>query len=76
MEIPHDRLSEGALRGVIEEFVTRDGTDYGATEASLEAKVADVLRLLARGEAAIDFDPASGSCTILKRPSGRSGTPG
>ena len=37
MQIPHDQLSPQALRGLIEEFVTRDGTDYGTTEASLAA---------------------------------------
>ena len=34
--IPHDRLSQTALQGLIEEFVTRDGTDTGYTEGSLE----------------------------------------
>ena len=29
--IPHHRLSAGALTGLIEEFVTRDGTDSGYT---------------------------------------------
>ncbi|MCX5880297.1 MAG: YheU family protein [Deltaproteobacteria bacterium] len=34
--IPHDRLSQSALQGLIEEFVTRDGTDTGYTDGSLE----------------------------------------
>ena len=34
--IPHDRLSQTALQGLIEEFVTRDGTDTGFTDGSLE----------------------------------------
>jgi uncharacterized protein YheU (UPF0270 family) len=29
MIIPHRMLSPDALRGVIEAFVTREGTDYG-----------------------------------------------
>jgi hypothetical protein len=32
MIIPHRMLSPDALRGVIEAFVTREGTDYGAQE--------------------------------------------
>ena len=32
MIIPHHLLSPDALRGVIEAFVTREGTDYGAQE--------------------------------------------
>jgi hypothetical protein len=34
--IPFQDLSPEALRGVVEEFVTRDGTDYGEFEVSLE----------------------------------------
>jgi uncharacterized protein YheU (UPF0270 family) len=37
--IPHDRLSQTALQGLIEEFVTRDGTDTGYTEGSLEKSI-------------------------------------
>jgi hypothetical protein len=44
------------LRRLIEEFVTRDGTDYGAIERTLEQKVAAVVRQLEIGEAAIVVD--------------------
>ena len=66
VSIPHAELSEAALRGVIESFVLREGTDYGEREFSLEQKVAHVLRQLHRGEARIIFDPASGSIDILR----------
>ena len=61
MIIPHDQLSDEALSGVIEEFVTRDGTDQ--TEAS--AKSARVLAGLVAGELVVVFDPESASCNIL-----------
>ena len=48
--IPHRELSPEALRGVMESFVLREGTDYGEREVSLEQKVAQVLRQLERGE--------------------------
>ncbi len=67
MEIPHTRLSPEALRALVEEFVTRDGTDYGASEAPRERKVAQVLRALERGEAVITFDPATSTCDIAGR---------
>ena len=38
MIIPHRLLSPDALRGVIEAFVTREGTDYGAQEVPLATK--------------------------------------
>lgn len=57
IEIPFDRLSEGAQRGVMEEFVTREGTDYGHTEVSLDDKVLAVRRQIERREVVLLFDP-------------------
>ena len=67
MEIPYQRLSESALRGLIEEFVTRDGTDYGETEIPLDRKVAQVRSQLERGEVCVVFDPASETSSIVRR---------
>jgi uncharacterized protein YheU (UPF0270 family) len=36
--IPVNKLNHKALRGVIEEFVTRDGTDYAEREVPMETK--------------------------------------
>ena len=58
-------LSPQTLRNLCEEFATRDGTDYGMVERTLEEKVADLERLLARGEASIVFDHETESVTIL-----------
>jgi uncharacterized protein YheU (UPF0270 family) len=65
VEVPLDALSESALRGLIEEFVSRDGTDYGVHERSLEDKVGDVMRQLQRGEAVIVFDPETRSANVV-----------
>jgi hypothetical protein len=63
--IPHGDLSADALRGVIESFVLREGTDYGERDVSHEAKVQQLMRQLERGEARIMFDPADSSVTIV-----------
>lgn len=63
--MPHTELSPGALRGVIESFVLREGTEYGAREFSLDEKVAHVMRQLERGEAQILFDPTTQSIDIV-----------
>lgn len=63
--IPYDQLSPEALAGVIQEFVTRDGTDYGEREVPLETKMDNVRRQLKTGKAVIVFDTASETCTIL-----------
>ena len=36
--IPIERLSPEAIQGVIEEFILREGTDYGEKETSMETK--------------------------------------
>ncbi|MFT5048675.1 MAG: hypothetical protein ACI8QZ_000062 [Chlamydiales bacterium] len=54
-------LAPDALRGVIEEFVTRDGTDM----AEAENKVRRVEALLQRGEVEIWFDEETRTCNIL-----------
>ena len=58
-------LSPQALRGLIEEFVSREGTDYGLEERSFEAKVRDVERQLESGEARIVFDLLQESANIV-----------
>jgi uncharacterized protein YheU (UPF0270 family) len=63
--VPYRELSASALQGVIESFVLREGTDYGATDFSLEQKVAHVMRQLERKEAHVVFDPDSESVNIV-----------
>lgn len=67
VKIAYDQLSTVALNGVVEEYVTRDGTDYGEIEFSLETKKNQVLGQLERKEAFIVFDHQSETCTILHR---------
>ena len=71
--VPHTELSADALRGVVESFVLREGTDYGEREFSLEQKLAHVYGQLQRGEAQIVFDPNTQSIDIVTtRPKGPS----
>lgn len=64
IKVPVQSLTVEALRGVVEAFVLREGTDYGHREFSLDDKVAAVERSLTRGEAEIWFDPETGSTDI------------
>jgi uncharacterized protein YheU (UPF0270 family) len=63
--VPHTELSEDALRGVVESFVLREGTEYGEKDFSLAQKLAHVIRQLERGEAQIVFDPGSETIDIV-----------
>jgi hypothetical protein len=64
MELPFTLLAPDTLQRLLEEFVTREGTDNGDLSHSLADRVRAVQRQLERGEAAIDFDPESESCTV------------
>ena len=63
--IPYKDLSADALRGVIESFVLREGTEYGERDFTLDQKVTCVLRQLERGEARIYFDPNTETIDIV-----------
>jgi hypothetical protein len=63
--IPHAELSQEALRGVVESFVLREGTDYGEREFSFEEKVTEVLSRLESGDAQVLFDPESETVQIV-----------
>jgi uncharacterized protein YheU (UPF0270 family) len=64
MIIPHRLLSPEALHGVIEAFITREGTAYGLHEVLLVTKVAQVRHQLDAGTAVIVYDEATDSWTI------------
>lgn len=64
VRIPVQSLSADALRGVVEAFVLREGTDYGHRDFSLGHKCAEVERQLAEGEAGIWFDPETSTIDI------------
>ena len=65
VEIPFELLSAEALAGVLENFVLREGTDYGEVELAFEEKVARLRAAVERGEARIVFDPETESVTLM-----------
>lgn len=68
IEIDYRDLSREALRGLIEEFVTREGTEYGLREKSLDDKVRDVERQLESGEARVVYDRLEEQANIVPAP--------
>lgn len=61
MRIPPTLLSPMALRAVVEEFVTRDGTDH----SSVERRIETVIRQLDAGLVELHFDGETETCHIL-----------
>jgi hypothetical protein len=50
---------------VVESFVLREGTEYGARDFTLDEKVAHVIAQLERGVAQVVFEPESQSVDIV-----------
>lgn len=63
--IPVNKLSAKALQGVIEEFISRNGTDYGAMESSLETNIRQVKSKLKDGSAVLVFDDETETTNIF-----------
>jgi len=66
MIIPYQSLSEETLINLIEEFVTRDGTDYGRYDLTMQDKVSSVELLLQSGEVVLLFTECTQSVNIVE----------
>ena len=67
MIVPYNQISPDALQGLIEEYITRDGTDYGEHEFSLAQKVKQVHQQIVKGDVVVVFDAATESVSLLTR---------
>jgi hypothetical protein len=67
LKIPWNELSAEGLHGLIEEFINREGTDYGEREYSLAEKVEQVTAQIKRGEVLIVFDEELETCNLLPK---------
>jgi hypothetical protein len=67
MIIPYRELSPEALQNIIEDFVTRDGTDYGETEIPLAVKAAQARAQLEKGYYVIVYDIERDSIGIVPK---------
>lgn len=63
MLIPYQMLETETLQRLLEDFVTRDGTDNGF-EDSLEQRVAQVRKQLERKALLIVFHPDTGDASL------------
>ena len=63
--IPYEKLSAAALQGLIEEVVTRNGTDNGYIQATLEHNVAMVMGQLRRKEVVVVYDENAQTANII-----------
>ena len=68
IKIPLQALSAAALDGVIDDYVMREGTDYGHRDFDLEQKREAVRRQLRSGRAVITYDCLTRTTTIVASP--------
>jgi len=67
MLIPYQNLDSDTLHNLIEYFILREGTDYGAQEISLAEKTHKVLEQLKHGSVVILYSELSESVTLIHR---------
>lgn len=63
--VPYERLSAEALQGIIDEFVGREGTDYGDYNYSFDDKRGQVFRQIQTGKVTVLFDPVGECCHLV-----------
>ena len=65
LEIPYQQINPETLRRMIQEFVSRDGADWGDVGCSLEDKVDQVLQQLHHKQVKVVFDLRSQTANII-----------
>jgi uncharacterized protein YheU (UPF0270 family) len=65
VRVPLERVDAGVLNSMLEDYASRDGTDYGARELELAEKVANLQAQLRSGSLAIVYDLASEQWDLL-----------
>ena len=63
--IPYEQISATALEGILEEFITREGTNYGFYEYTVKEQLAKAKLMLEQGKVSIVFDAVLERCHII-----------
>ncbi|MBT0651651.1 YheU family protein [Geomobilimonas luticola] len=65
VEVPYERIPPATLRTIIEEFVTREWSDLGDGDYTLEKKVEQVMQQLRERKAKVVVDLVSETANIV-----------
>ena len=65
VEISYEQIAPETLRNMIQEFVTRDGSDWDTAGGTLEEKVEQVIRQLRAKKIRIVVDLTSESANLV-----------
>ena len=67
IEIPPNKIADEILVSIIEEFINREGTDYGKQEVKLDVQIKRARSKIMRGDVLIMFDPKTESCNLITK---------
>lgn len=65
VEVPFEKINPETLTNLITEFVTREWEEFGDSNATLDDKVAQVMRQLKEKRAKVVFDLRAETCNIV-----------
>jgi len=65
--VPWEELAPATLKRMLEDFISREGTDYGLTEYSMEQKLDSVMKQLRQGTVELVFEAGSETFNLIKR---------
>lgn len=65
--IPYDTIEPETLTRILEDIVTRDGTDYGDYDVTVAQKTQKALQLLRSQNAFLLFDTESETIKLLSK---------
>jgi uncharacterized protein YheU (UPF0270 family) len=65
VEVPYRQIDPETLRRMIQEFVSRDGADWGDAGCALDDKVEQVLQQLQHKQVKVVFDLRSQTVNIV-----------
>jgi uncharacterized protein YheU (UPF0270 family) len=67
VRVPLEKISAEALDGLINEFILREGTDYGQIEVSLEKKHEQIKKQLQSEKIFVVFDSNEQTASIMRK---------
>ncbi|WP_462173644.1 YheU family protein [Pseudoalteromonas xiamenensis] len=67
MIIPYQQLEIDTLHNLIEQFILREGTDYGEYEVTLDQKVGQIKAQLKAGDVVIVYSELHESVNIMSK---------
>ena len=65
--VPQERLQQDVLNALLEEYASRDGTDYGERESTLASKVGQLRQQLRSGDLQLLYDADSEQWDLVPR---------